>query len=118
MATKDPTSSAAGSTPVFGFGQERMEAAVALQKELLEAYVKASQAWLARVKSELDLWSELAAKLTAARSVPEALDAYTKSVSQQMVMTAEDGQRLFNDCQQITEKLTKAVSNGRPAAST
>ena len=83
-----------------------------MQKELLEAYEQASRAWLARVQSEVALWSELATKLTATRSIPEALEAYSKCVSQRMQMTAEDGQRLFNDCQQITQKITKSLTNG------
>ncbi len=89
MASKDSTSSAAGQ---FGANimQERAEATVALQKEILEAYEQASHAWLARVQSEVAMWSDLATKLTASRSVPEALEAYTKCVSQQMQMTAED----------------------------
>ena len=63
-------------------------------------------------------------KLTATRSVSQALEAYTKCVSKRMQMTAEDGQRLFNDCQQITQKLTKSLSigwsatNGETKAST
>jgi len=55
------------------------------------------------------LWSELATKLTATRSVPEALEAYTKCVSQRMQMTAEHGQRVFKDCQQITQKNHQVV---------
>jgi hypothetical protein len=64
------------------------------------------------------LWSELATKLTATRSVPEALEAYTKCVSQRMQMTAKDGQRVFKDCQQITQKITKSLTNGWPSGST
>jgi hypothetical protein len=63
------------------------------------------------------LWSELATKLTATRSVPEALEAYTKCVSQRMQMTAEHGQRVFKDCQQITQKITKSLTNGWPEIS-
>jgi endonuclease YncB( thermonuclease family) len=37
---------------------------VNMQKELLDVYEQASRAWLARVKSEVDLWAELAAKLS------------------------------------------------------
>jgi hypothetical protein len=85
-----------------------------LQKELLEAYEQASRVWLARVQSEVALWSELATKLKATRSVSEALVAYTKSLSRRMQMTAEDGQRMFNDCQQITQKITKSLTNGWP----
>src|SRR3954454_21444008 len=101
MQPKDTTSSAAtksGAIPFSIFGQEPTEAAVALQKGLLEAYEAASRAWLARVQAEVAMWSELATKLTATRSVPEALEAYSKSVSQRMQMAADDGKRLFDNC--------------------
>ena len=121
MASKDATSLAADKSitmPNFSLGQEQTEAAAALQKELLEAYEQASRVWLARVQSEVALWSELATKLTATRSVPEVFEAYTKCVTKRMQMTAEDGQRLFNDCQQITQKITKSLTKGWPSGST
>jgi hypothetical protein len=43
-----------------------------LQKEIVDVYEQASRAWLVRVKSEVDLWSDLAGKLTASHSFPEA----------------------------------------------
>jgi len=113
MAMKESTSSAAGFAPFLGISQTFIEAGVALQKELLDTYEKAGCAWLARMKSEAELWLQLPAKLAAVHSVPEAAEAYTKSVSQQMQMTAEDGQRLLHDCQEITQRITKVVSNGR-----
>jgi Phasin protein len=99
------------------FGSERTEAMINMQKELLEAYEQASRTWLARVKSEADLWSELATKLAATRSVPDALGAYQECVTQRMQLAAEDGRRLFEECQKITHKITKALSNGRPTTS-
>ena len=105
MASKNSTSSTGDkSGSIFNIGQERAEAATALQKELLEAYEQASRAWLARVQSEVALWSELATKLTATRSVPEALEAYSKCVSQWMQMTAEDGQRLLTTASRLRKK--------------
>jgi hypothetical protein len=62
------------STSFFGFGPGQTEAATVLHKELLETYEKMSHAWLARVQSEVAMWSELATTLTATRSVPEALE--------------------------------------------
>ena len=115
MASRATTSSANGSSgtvPFFNIGQGRTEAAVALQKELLEVYQQASCAWLDRVRSEVALWSELGTKLTATRSVPEVLDAYTNCVSKQMQMSVDDGQHLFKDYQQIAQKITKSLSNG------
>lgn len=115
MAIKDSTSSATGSSPFPGIGQMPIEAGIALQKELLDAYEKAGCAWLARGKAEAELWTELAAKLAATHSILEAVEAYGRSVAQQMQMTAEDGQRLLHDCQEITQKITEAVSNGQQA---
>ena len=46
---------------------------VNMQREILDAYEQANRAWLARVKSEVEFWSELASKLSATRSVPEAM---------------------------------------------
>lgn len=102
---------------LFKFGQERTEAMATMQKELLEAYEQASRAWLARVKSELDFWSELATKLSASKSAPEALETYRDSVTHRLQMAAEDGQRLMQDCQTVTQKITRSLSNGWPTQS-
>jgi hypothetical protein len=106
------TSSAAETMQFLKPAQEQVEAALALQKELLEAYEQASRDWIARVQSELALWSDLGKKLVSTRSVPEAIEAYGECLSAQMKMTAEDGQHLFNDWQQVTQKVTKSLGNG------
>jgi hypothetical protein len=102
---------------LFELGKERTEAMLGMQKEVLEAYEQTSRAWLARVKSEADLWSGLATKLAATRSAPDAIEAYQQCVAQRMQMAAEDGRRLFDDCQKITNKVTQSLSNGWPTAS-
>ena len=89
----------------------RTEASVmnaSLQKELSEAYKQASRAWLTRVNSEIALWSELATRLSATRSIPEALEIYRKYAAQRMQMAVADGQRLFDECQRITQRITQA----------
>ena len=116
MATKDTAGSPA--TLPFNWGQERTETAIALQKELLASYEEASRAWLARVQSEVALWSDLASKLTATRTVPEAFETYSKCVSERMKMAADDGRKLADEAQKITQKITKSLGNGWPGAST
>ena len=107
-----------GAPAFLNWGQERTEAALALQKDLLAAYDEASRTWLARVQSEVALWSDLATKLGATRTVPEALEAYAKCVSQRMKMAADDGRLLADEAQQIAQKITKSLGNGGwPAAS-
>ena len=111
MSTKQSDLSEVGKMPT-----ERMRN---LQKELLETYEQASRVWLDRVKSEVELWSRLNTKLTASHSVPEAMEAYQKCVREQMKMAAEDGKRLFEDCQNISQKIAGSLNGGRwPTAST
>jgi hypothetical protein len=97
------------------------EVAAGWQKEMLEACEQFNRTWLARVQSrlarvqsEVALWSELATTLTTTRSVPQAVEAYTKWAARQMQMTAEDGQRLLNSYQEATQRVTRSVT--RPVA--
>jgi 16S rRNA U1498 N3-methylase RsmE len=96
----------------FNLGEGRADALANLQRELLEAYEQAGRAWLARVQSELELWSQLAAKLPTTRSVPEAMQAYQEYMTQRMQMAADDGRRLSEDCQKIMQKITTSMTNG------
>jgi Phasin protein len=116
MAMKDTVGSPAPKAdlpPFLNWGQERTGAALALQKELLASYEQVNRAWLARVQSEIALWSDLATKLTATKTLPEALEAYAKCVSERMKMAADDGRLLADEAQQIMQKITKALGNGR-----
>ncbi|MGA9002742.1 MAG: phasin family protein [Pseudolabrys sp.] len=118
MAKETATTGKADTQSFLNWGQERTEAAMALQKDLLASYEEASRAWLARVQSEVALWSDLASKLTETRTVPEALETYSKCVSQRMKMAADDGRLLAHEAQKITQKITKSLGNGWPATST
>jgi len=100
--------------PFNASGHEQAESAVALRKDVLDAYEKASRLWLERVKSELELWSELAAKLTAPGSVNDALEAYVTSVAMRMQMTIADGQRLFDECREVTQRATRSLRDELP----
>jgi hypothetical protein len=112
--TGESRSASAKSPPasIADLGKEQTAAMLDMQKELLETYEQASRAWLARAKSEADLWSQLATKLSASRTFPDALGAYQECVSQRMQLTAEDGRRLFDECQKITQKITQSLSGG------
>jgi hypothetical protein len=98
------------STQFLQFGKERTDAMLNAQKELLEAYQEAGRSWLTRMESELELWKELAAKLTASRSLPEGLKAYSDSMSQRMQMAAEDGRHLFEDAQKLIAAITGSIN--------
>jgi hypothetical protein len=114
MVAKERTGAAENSAPPSAVWQERTDAALALQKSLLESYAEANRAWLERVQSEVALWSDLATKLTATRSVPEAFEAYSKCVSQRLQMAADDGRRLADEAREISKKLAGTLGNGWP----
>jgi hypothetical protein len=86
----------------------RPNAATNLQKEISETYEQASRAWLNRVNSEIALWSELTTELSATRSIPTVLEVYQKYAARRVQMAVEDGHRLFDECQRITQKITQA----------
>jgi hypothetical protein len=109
--TKDASSSSAArldALPFVNWEQERTEAALALQKDLLAAYEQASRIWLTRVQSEVALWSDLATRLAGTPTVPEVFEAYSKCVSQSMKMIADDGRLLADEAQQIVQKKTRS----------
>lgn len=108
-AASDPMASTTGPMAFAAFGKEQSEAMVAMQKEVLAAYQEASRVWVERVKSEIELWSELAAKLSASRSVPDGLEAYRDSIAQRVQMATEDGRRLFEDGQKIIAAITRSL---------
>lgn len=83
-----------------------------LQKDMVGAYQQASQAWLVRVKSEVDLWTQLGTRLMATCSAPEAMQVYQECLAQRMRMAAEDGQKMSEDCQKFAQKITGSLSNG------
>ena len=104
MASKSSMSSTGDkSGSIFNIGQERAEAAVALQKELLEAYEQASRAWLARAVRSGPV-VRAGHEADSHPLCPEAFEAYSKCVSQRMQMTAEDGQRLLTTANRLRKK--------------
>jgi hypothetical protein len=93
-------------------GKKRLEDFVAMQAEQMEKLQEMNRSWLERMQSEATLASEFAAKLTAARSVPEVAAAYQEWATRQMEMAAEDGKRIFADAQKLAETGARLLSGG------
>jgi hypothetical protein len=99
-------------------GEEQTDAMVNVQKELLLAYTQTSRSWLARVKSEVDLSSQLAEKLgkdpTPAGGVGR--------LSAMCPVTRVDGSRgwaaAVEDYQALLRKIARPLSGGRPTGVT
>ncbi len=107
-----------GALPIFQLGKNQTEAMLNMQKEMMAAYEEAGRSWIERVKAEVELWSDLAAKLSASHSAPDGLQAYRDSVAQRMKMAAEDGQRMFAEGQKIIGAVSRSMSDGWPKGGT
>jgi hypothetical protein len=113
MRAADATQSSA-----FQFGNERTEAMLRLQKELLDRCEQASRDWLTRLKSETELWTGLATKLAETRSVPDAIKLYQECILQRVEMAKADAQRLSDEYGTIMQKVNRSLTNGWSAGST
>ena len=120
MASRETLNASKTAAPpdVVNWGQHQTEAASNLQKTILESCEQASRTWIDRMQSEMSLWSDLATKLGSTKSIPEAFEAYTKCMSQRMQMAADDGRKLVEEAQQITQKFAQSLGNGRPGMTT
>lgn len=105
-----------------GWGKQTLDRLGATQAELLESFQALSQSRFERMQSQATLASDLGAKLTAARSIPEATAAYQEWGRRQMEMASEDAKELFANGQKLLESGTRVFSNGwrsgGPGAST
>lgn len=126
MAQKDQHSEkSAASSPLnvvpmdlAEMGKKRIEATIAIQSELVDKLQDMNREWLTRAQSEVDLASELATSLTAARSWPEATTVCQEWAGKRMNMLAEDGRRFVADSQKFMETGARFFSNGRAGGGT
>lgn len=112
---------AAGSTKfataaaLFTPRNEPTDVMLKVQQAVLDTYVQMGRAWISRVQSEVDLWNELAAKMAATRSFPEAVGICQESMGQRIKMIADDGRRLLGNSQEVVDKLARSLSDAGTA---
>jgi hypothetical protein len=82
------------------------------QAELLDAARDANQWWFDRFRAEANLASEFTSKLTAARSIPDAMTTYQEWSTRHFEMTAEDAKHLLDDTQKFLQMGTRVFANG------
>ena len=95
-------------------GRKRMEEFTRAQTELIDRLQQANRQWIERMQSEANLASEFAAKLSAARSIPDAMSVCQEWTSRRFEMMADDGKHLLADTQKFMEATTRLLSNGWP----
>ena len=92
--------------------KERMAEFANAQSELLDKFQETHRQWLDRIEAETNLASELASKLTAARSLPDAMTACQEWGNRRFEMMTEDTKHLFDDTQQFMRTGVRLLSTG------
>ena len=94
-------------------GNWRIEEFAEAQSDLFEMCQEVNQNWFDRIQSEAALGSEIAAELTAVRSMSGATAAYRGWIDKHIEMATEDAKRLLAIGQHFMEMRARSVSNGR-----
>ena len=82
------------------------------QTEQLSNFRETNRQWLERVQAEASLASELISKLTAARSIPDAMTAYQEWGGRRLEIMAEDTKHLMDNTQKFMQTSARLIANG------
>jgi hypothetical protein len=93
-------------------GRKQIEDLVKAQTELFDRLQDTNRRWLDRVQTEANLASEFATKLTAARSIPDAMIACRDWASRRFKLMAEDVEHVLDDTQKFMQTGARLLSNG------
>ena len=100
----------------FGnLGKKQYEAALAMQRELLDTLEQMNHAWFARAQSEIDLAAEFIGKVAETRSIPGVATACQECISKQLEMFSEDSRRMLADGEKLLRAGTRHLGNGAGA---
>ncbi len=99
-------------TELAAMSKKRIEELFNAHTALLETLEESNRQWFNRAASEANLASEFASKLTAARSIPDALTACQEWGSRRFELMTEDGKHLAADMQKIMETGARLLATG------
>jgi hypothetical protein len=105
---------AATSPELFQLGAERLESLLERQKQLLDAFEQIQRDRISRMIEETEFASDLAARVSKARTVPDIMTVHQEWISRRVEMLAEDGRKFLDDSQNVANAMLRMLaSNGR-----
>ncbi len=108
----DPSSSKPSRGDFRETENKTRNAAFQVQSEAFNALQEMSREWMECAKTEVELGLKLSTKLTAARSVPDAIAAYQEWLNEEIGARTEDARRLMSNGQRFVDTSTRFLSNG------
>jgi predicted phage tail protein len=100
------------------FGKGQADALSEMQKEFSKLIEQANADWMARVEQERELVSDLTAKLSSAKSLPDAAKAYQDWMARRMETISKDSQKFFADSQKFVASMNRFMAGGGKGSST
>lgn len=98
-------------------GKEQADALADMQRELSRLVEQANADWLARLERERDLASDLAGKLSSAKSLPDAAKAYQDWMGRRIETMTKDSQKFFADSQKFMASMNRFLMSGGKGSS-
>jgi hypothetical protein len=95
---------------IYTKGAENLSA---MQREWLEMLEHTKSGWAARLEAEAKLGSDFAAKVAAARAVPDAAAAYQEWTTQRMDLLSKEWRKAMEDGQKFMNAFVRITGNGR-----
>ena len=92
--------------------KKRLETLIGIQKEMFETIQEINLGWFERARSFASLNSELVAKLSAARTMPETADACQECMGKSMEQFVDESRQLMADSQKLVNLSAKILING------
>jgi Phasin protein len=97
--------------------EKQFRAVAETQKDIFETLMKMNQHWMERASAEAQSMTDLGTKLTSARSLPDAAEAYQQWVTERTRTLAEDSQHFMADCQKFFDGVTRSLPKAWPVRS-
>jgi hypothetical protein len=82
------------------------------QAKQFDNFQERNRQWLIRVEAETNLASEFVPKLTAARSIPDAMTVYKEWGDKRLEMMAEDTKHIIENAQKFMQASAQLLANG------
>ena len=92
--------------------ERQVEAIAETQKEFFHPLAKMNERWLSRAIAEARLAIDLGSKLSSARSVPDAVEAYQQWMTERTETLAKDSQQFVADCQRFMQETARLLPKG------
>ncbi len=97
------------------FHSKGVKAGLQMQTEMLGAFEEIGREWMACAASQAELAFELPTRLTDARTIPDAIEAYQAWLGEWLELRGEASRRLILDGQKIVNPGARYMASITPA---